>query len=260
MKINKTYLHTVALPKPLDILSVKVLPFRSYEHALDCLRHRIASGVQSFCVAINPEKVYRALSERELWIALAQAELSICDGIGISIAARILYNKKLERCTGIDLFECLISAAEEEGWRVFLLGASAEANRRAAENLAHKYPRLLIAGRHSGYFSDPEPILEQINASRSHLLFVAMGSPSQEFWITKYRARLNVKLCMGVGGTFDVFSGLMPRAPAVFRRTGTEFLYRLITRPRKFWRRQACYPFFILKVIKERFSRSTTEA
>jgi N-acetylglucosaminyldiphosphoundecaprenol N-acetyl-beta-D-mannosaminyltransferase len=251
--------HTEALPQPLDILGVKVSPFRSYEHAIACLRHRIASGAQSFCVAINPEKVYRALSERKLRIALAQAELAICDGIGISIAARILYGKKIERCTGIDLFEHLISAAAEEGWRVFLLGASAEANCRAAENLARKYPRLVIAGRHNGYFLEPEAILEQINASSAHLLFVAMGSPRQEFWITKYRARLNVKLCMGVGGTFDVFSGLVQRAPAVFRRTGTEFLYRLTTAPCKFWRRQACYPIFILKVIKERLARSNAD-
>jgi N-acetylglucosaminyldiphosphoundecaprenol N-acetyl-beta-D-mannosaminyltransferase len=246
---------TEELPRPLDILGVNVFPFRSYEHVIACLRHRIASGAQSFCVAINPEKVFRALSERELRVALAQAELAICDGIGISVAARILYGKKLDRCTGIDLFEHLISAAAEEGWRVFLLGASEEANRRAAENLARKYPRLVIAGRHSGYFSQPEAILEQINGSSAHLLFVAMGSPRQEFWITKYRARLNVKLCMGVGGTFDIFSGLAPRAPAMFRRTGTEFLYRLITTPSR-CRRQACYPIFILKVIKERLAQT----
>jgi N-acetylglucosaminyldiphosphoundecaprenol N-acetyl-beta-D-mannosaminyltransferase len=251
--------HTEALPQPLDILGVNVSPFRSYEHAIACLRHRIASGTQSFCVAINPEKVYRALSERRLRIALAQAELAICDGIGISVAARILYGKKLERCTGIDLFEHLISTAADEGWGVFLLGASAEANRSAAENLARKYPRLVIAGRHTGYFSEPEAILEQINASSALLLFVAMGSPRQELWITKYRARLNVKLCMGVGGAFDVLSGLTPRAPAMFRRTGTEFLYRLISTPGR-WRRQACYPIFILKVIKERLARSNTEA
>jgi N-acetylglucosaminyldiphosphoundecaprenol N-acetyl-beta-D-mannosaminyltransferase len=252
--------YSEALPQPLDILGVKVSPFHSYDHAIACLRHRIASGAQSFCVAINPEKVYRALSERELRIALAQAELSICDGIGISIAARILYGIKLKRCTGIDLFGHLISTAAEEGWRVFLLGASAEANRRATESLARKYPHLVIAGRHSGYFSEPESILEQINSSSADLLFVAMGSPQQEFWITKYRARLNVKLCMGVGGTFDVLSGLVPRAPIVFQRTGTEFLYRLINAPRKFWPRQTCYPIFILKIIRERLARSNAAA
>ena len=246
--------YTEALPPPLDILGVKVTPFRSYEHAIACVRHRIASGAQSFCVAINPEKLYRALSERELQTALAQAEVAICDGVGISVAARILCGKRLKRCTGIGLFEHLISAAAEEGWRVFLLGASAEANRVAAENLARKYPRLVIAGRHSGYFSEPEAILEQINASGADLLFVAMGSPRQEFWITKYRSRLNVKLCMGVGGTFDVVSGFVPRAPAVFRQTGTEFLYRLISAPNR-WRRQKCYPGFMLKVLRQRFAR-----
>ena len=255
--MTSPYIET--LPQPLDILGVKVSPFRSYEHAIGCLRQRIASGGQSFCVAINPEKVYRALSEPELRIALAQAEIAICDSIGIAVAARILYGKKLARCTGIDLFEHLISAAAEEGWRVFLLGASEEANRSAAENLAHKYPRLVIAGRHSGFFSATEAILEQINASSADLLFVAMGSPRQEFWITKNRARLNVKLCMGVGGTFDILSGLAPRAPAVFRRSGTEFLYRLITTPGR-WRRQACYPIFILKVIKEGLARANTWA
>ena len=239
-------------PRPLDILGVNVFPFRSYEHAIACLRDRIASGLQSFCIAINPEKVCRAHADRELASVLDQADITICDGIGISIAARILHGVKLERCTGIDLFEHIISAAEEERWGVFLLGASAEANRRAAENLVRKHPGLFIAGRHDGYFSESDSIVERINASGADLLFVAMGSPRQEFWIAKSRARLNVKVCMGVGGTFDVIGGIVRRAPAICRRTGTEFLYRSITAPGRYLKRIARHPNFMLMVLKKR--------
>jgi len=94
-------------------------------------------------------------------------------------------------------------------------------------------------------------VVRTINASGADLLFVALGSPRQELWITKHRSDLRVSFCMGVGGTFDVISGKTRRAPGLFRRTGTEFLFRLIREPTR-WRRQIVLPLFLFSVLKRR--------
>ena len=236
--------------EPLSILGVGVLPFELYDEAVAYVERTITSGQKSFGVAINPEKLYQAAQDGELMAALAQADMCICDGVGVALAARLLHGRWLKRCTGCDLFLHLIAKAAEKGWRVFLLGAAPESNEGACEVLIRRYPGLRIAGRRDGYFTDSGEIVRQINASGADLLFVAMGSPRQELWIAQHRQELDAPFCMGVGGTFDVVSGKARRAPAVFRRTGTEFLFRLLSSPAR-WRRQAVLPLFLLKVLQE---------
>lgn len=236
--------------EPLSILGVGVLPFGLYDEAVAYVERTITSGQKSFGVAINPEKLYQAAQDDELMAALAQADMCICDGVGVALAARLLHGRWLKRCTGCDLFFRLIARAAEKGWRVFLLGASPESNEGACDVLIRRYPGLRIAGRRDGYFTESGEVVRQVNASGADLLFVAMGSPRQELWIAEHRQELDAPFCMGVGGTFDVVSGKARRAPAVFRRTGTEFLFRLLSNPAR-WRRQAVLPLFLLKVLQE---------
>jgi len=242
--------------EPLSILGVGVLPFESYDEAVAYVERAIASGRKSFGVAINPEKVYRAAHDGQLMAALAQADMGICDGVGVALAARLLHGRWLRRCTGCDLFSRLIARAAEKGWRVFLLGASPESNEGACEVLSRQYPGLRIAGRRDGYFTESSEVVQQINASGADLLFVAMGSPRQERWIAEHRGAINAAFCMGVGGTFDVASGMTKRAPAVFRMTGTEFLFRLVTEPARS-RRQLALPLFLWKVLQARLYSQT---
>jgi N-acetylglucosaminyldiphosphoundecaprenol N-acetyl-beta-D-mannosaminyltransferase len=152
----------------------------------------------------------------------------------VALAVRLLHGRSIGRVTGVQLFFDLIAAAEQEKLRVFLLGASPESNERTYRSLLERRPRLDIVGRHHGYFDSDESIVEMINAAEPEMLFVAMGSPKQEYWMARHRNRLNVAFMMGVGGAFDVASGNVKRAPALFRRTGTEFLYRFYRQPRRF--------------------------
>ena len=137
---------------------------------------------------------------------------------------------------------------------LFMLGASAESNARACANLRRRYRGLQIVGSQDGFFDDPMAVVDQINASRAQVLFVAMGSPTQEYWISSHREMLDVSFCMGVGGSFDVASGVSRRAPAMFRKTGTEWLYQLMTQPHRRFRRQLIYVPFMLRVIAKRLS------
>ncbi len=240
-----------SLPAALNVMGVDVTPFDSYSHALGCVADAIAAERQMFWVAINPQKIHRAWHSPELMELLAHADAGICDGIGVSVAAKILHGVTLPRCTGCDLFFELMPVAAEKGWSIFLLGASPASNQGAAEALAKRYPGLKIAGRCDGYFKDEQEVIRQINDSGADMLFVAMGTPRQEMWITRHMPALKPRFLMGVGGTFDVASGTNKRAPKAFRMTGTEFLYQLITQPWR-WRRQLAYGPFMWRVLQTR--------
>jgi N-acetylglucosaminyldiphosphoundecaprenol N-acetyl-beta-D-mannosaminyltransferase len=248
-QISKKQAH---IPTPIDIMGIPVVPFESYDQALECVEETIDSNRKSLWVAINPIKIYNAWHKPELLDLLRQTDVGICDGVGVSIASRILHGRSIKRCTGCDLFFKLLSLASRKGWSVYLLGASAESNAAARSELQKMYPDLRIVGWQDGYFEDSRTVIEQINSSKADLLFVAMGSPKQEHWIWRHWQAINVNFCMGVGGSFDVVSGGLRRAPKVFRMTGTEFLFRLMREPRKRWRIQKVLFSYFLRVIHKR--------
>ncbi len=241
-------------PAPLDILGVPVTPFDSYAEAIDCVNRLLAAKQKVFCVAINPEKIHRARHDARMMALLQQAQIRICDGVGAAIAARILHGRKVTRITGVRLFFELNAEAAKRQWKVFLLGASPQVNESAAARLTEKHPQLQIAGRRDGYFKDAEQVVAEINKSGADLLFVALGSPKQEEFIVQHREQLNPAFCMGIGGSLDVASGRVKWAPKFFRKTGTEWLYRLLCRPSR-WRRQLALPLFLFDVLKAKLSR-----
>ena len=242
------------IPEAINIMGVPVVPFNSYSHALSCIEKAIESNKKSFWVAMNPQKCYRAWHEPELMKIVNQADASICDGVGMSVASKILNGNSIIRCTGCDLFFQLISLAAKKNWGVFLLGASPESNSQACINLKQMHPELRIVGHNDGYFKDSSKIIEKINASKADILFVAMGSPKQEYWMSENLESIKVKFLMGVGGSIDVASGNLIRAPKIFQKTGTEFLFQLITQPRKRWPRQKVYfPFMLMIIFKKIF-------
>ena len=234
------------LPKPLDVMGIPVVPFESYDQALECAEKIIESDSKSLWVAINPIKIYHAWHKTELKELLQQADVGVCDGVGVAIASKILHGRSIARCTGCDLFFRLVELASRKGWAVYMLGASAESNAAARAELQTKYPGLKIVGWHDGYFKDSRTVIEHINFSRANLLFVAMGSPKQEEWIQSHWEAIHANICMGVGGSFDIAAGRLKRAPKIFQVTGTEFLYRLVSEPGKRWPIQkVLFPYFL---------------
>ena len=205
-------------------------------------------------MAINPEKVCFARGDEAFREIVRKATFHVCDGAGTAAAVRILWGVKIPRITGIELFFQMLAVAEEEDLCAFLLGARPEAIERARQALRERHPRLRVAGCLDGYFheDESESVVQEINASGADMLFVALGSPKQERWIARYRSMLETPFCMGVGGSFDVLSGRVKRAPRVFRRTGTEWLYRLAREPWR-WRRQTALIGFALSVLREKF-------
>ena len=237
----------------LDIFGIPVTQLESYRHAEDMIVQRIRDQQKTFCVAINPEKIYRSQKDKNLMALINSANFHICDGVGVVAAARILHRKKIGRVTGVQLFLNLMARAEKEGLKVFLLGASPESNEGACQKLKEMHPGLKVVGRQDGYFKDDQQVVKQINDSGADMLFVALGTPRQEKWIALHRDAINAPYCMGVGGTFDIVSGRVEWAPKFFRKTGTEFLYRLICEPKRI-KRQMVLPKFAFLVLKARLT------
>jgi N-acetylglucosaminyldiphosphoundecaprenol N-acetyl-beta-D-mannosaminyltransferase len=236
----------------VEILGVPVTILSSYNHAVEIVINRIKHRQKTFCVAINPIKIYHAQSNMKLKQLIDSAHIQICDGVGTSIAGRILYGRKIKRITGVQLFHELITKAEKEGLKVFLLGATQDVNNEAYENLLTEHPNLQIVGRYCGYFNGDNNVVRMINDSSADMLFVAMGSPRQEHWIAEHINAIKAPFIMGIGGTLDVVSGHVKWAPNVFRRTGMEFIYRLMKEPKRI-KQQKVLPKFVWLVLKSRF-------
>lgn len=223
----------------------------TYDEIIDELKIRIKEGKQSTLIAVNPEKVITANSNPLVKELINESTFQIPDGVGIIIASKLKGGSLRERVTGIDMMERLLRFAADEGHGVFFYGAKEEVVSEAKRKLEERYPSLNIAGYENGYVKDQEALIQKINNSGASLLFIALGSPKQELWIRENMGRLNVKVFQGVGGSFDVFSGKVNRAPAFYRKFGLEWLYRLLKEPKRI-KRQMALPRFLLKVL---FSR-----
>jgi len=218
--------------------------------ALSIVEEMIKGDRPEMVIAVNPEKVIKASKDPALLDQVSEAALLIPDGIGVVFAARLLGLGKMERVPGSELMPAICERAVQKGYRVFLLGASPEVNRRTVEVLRGRFPGIQIAGGQHGYLKDEEmpDLIDRINASGAEVLFIALGSPKQELWLKQYLPQLNIKVCQGVGGTFDVLCGRVKRAPLILRKIHLEWLYRLLSEPRRLLR-QTALPKFAVWVL-----------
>jgi N-acetylglucosaminyldiphosphoundecaprenol N-acetyl-beta-D-mannosaminyltransferase len=189
-------------------------------------------------VVVNVAKIVNVQSDPELKSSIESCNIVNIDGMGVVWGARLLGHDIPERVAGIDLFYRLIDLSQRKGYPVYLLGARPEVIEKAVANLRERFPRLIIAGSHHGYFWDEEErVVDEIRASGAKLLFVAITSPKKENFIRRCGERLEVNFVMGVGGTFDIVAGISKRAPLWMQSAGLEWLYRVIQEPRRMWKR-----------------------
>jgi N-acetylglucosaminyldiphosphoundecaprenol N-acetyl-beta-D-mannosaminyltransferase len=226
----------------------------SEDEALDRIEQLILGGGSHYMAVVNAAKVVSASRDARLRRMLMKGDLVTADGMSVVWAARLLGRRLKGRVTGIDVFERLIERAAERGWAIYFLGAREHSVETLVERLRARHPRLRVAGYRNGYFEDDESdsIAEAIKRSGADLLFVGMGSPAQEKWIEENLEKTGVKFALGVGGSFDHVSGLVPRAPRWMQRAGLEWLHRLAREPRRLWRRYLVgNTLFILLVAKQ---------
>ncbi len=224
------------------------------EQALDRVREFVEQGKNVQTVfASNPEKNYSVPKDDFLYDMFRKSDLLIPDGIGIVLAAKFLYGSRLERVPGCELMQNICAMSADRGYKIFIYGAKEDVNRAAVHTLTDRHPSIEIVGRQNGYLPESEMngLVERINESGAEILFLALGSPRQELWISKYRDQLHtVRVCQGIGGTLDVLAGTVKRAPQLFCRTGLEWLFRLISEPSRL-KRQMILPLFAAQTIRD---------
>jgi N-acetylglucosaminyldiphosphoundecaprenol N-acetyl-beta-D-mannosaminyltransferase len=201
---------------------------------------------------INPEKIVKSLSDEKLKNILLNSDLLLPDGYGIIIASKFLGIKIKERITGIDIFEALIDYADKNNLSIYFLGATEDSVKGVVERVKKEFKGVKIAGYHNGFFTDYKDVIDDLKNKKIDILFVAMGTPKQEYFIYDNLEYINAKISMGVGGSFDVFSGRIKRAPKLIRDLGLEWLYRFILEPKKRFPRVITLFKFIFIVLKER--------
>jgi len=183
----------------------------------------------------NPEMIVYANRHKDFKEIINDADLKLPDGVGLLWASNVLKNPLKERVSGIDLIPRVAELAERQKYKVYLLGSKLGVAAGAEEFLKKTYPNLQIVGTYHGFFKADEEVklIENIAMTEPQILIVGMGSPKQERWLSDKYRQLNVPVSIAVGGSLDVLAGKVRRAPKWMRRSGIEWLWRLLKQP---WR------------------------
>ena len=222
------------------------------QQAVDLAMSKLRARQKGYVVTPNPEIVELCRRDPEVMGIVNHAALVLPDGIGIIYAAKILGEALPDRVPGIEFAEELCAAMAKENMRLYLLGAKPGIAEKAGANLCAKYPGLVLAGTHDGYFQDPQQVVDAINAAGgADAVFVCLGAPKQEKFIAANLDDIHGTLFCGLGGSLDVFAGVSRRAPDIFIKLGLEWFYRLLKQPSRIGRMMKL-PKFLLVVIRER--------
>ncbi len=227
------------------------------EVALDDLCARLEQKVPARIAFLNAHCANLYKRDAVYADALDRADVILPDGAGVALGLRLSGQKLVANLNGTDFIPALCRRLSASGHSVFLLGGQPGIAQAAAQGLQQAAPGLIIAGTHHGFFAEQdEPgLIRSINQSGADVVLVAMGVPKQDIWLHRVAPRLNATLSFGVGGLFDFLSRRIPRAPALLRRAGLEWTYRLYQEPKRMFRRYIMgNPAFVARVITARLA------
>lgn len=254
---------------PIDWLTLDEAMRKITQFVLSKKPHQITT--------VNPEFIVESRKNPEFKKVLQQADLSLADGTGITLAQRLkdlwpdhappilirwlrFYNLALDhvtwrevghyqRITGVDLAVATMEQAAQNGWKVFLLGSMPGVAKSAAKIWCQRYPGLTIVGTSHANPDDPT-LISTLKRAKPDILLVAYGAPKQDLFIYRNKAELNIPVMIGVGGTFDYITGKLHRAPEEIRALGLEWFYRLAQQPKRFkriWRALIVFPLIVIR-------------
>jgi len=199
-------------------------------------------------VTVNGEHILAASRDSKHAGAINSAELVVPDTTNVLWLSRLKGRGLTQKTPGVDISLHLAKVAEEKGASMFLLGSQPGVGQKAADKLKKQFPNLKIAGI-SPKNPDDLSAIEDIKASQADIVLVGYGAPKQEYWIAEHKKATGAKILVGVGGTFDIIAGLLPRAPKLIRSLQLEWLWRLILQPSRIGRIWNAVVVFPLKVI-----------
>lgn len=248
------YCGIVSTLPTIEILGVEYARL-SVEDALAEAERLYEQDAPAWIAVENVHGINLAFADPEHQKLLGRADLLLNDGKGVMLGARLQGDRFVQDLHGNRFSPALLRRAAARGWPVFFLGAAPGVARRAADRLMKKIEGLRVTGVRDGYFTEEDipSLYEEIRASGAGLLFVGMGNPLQEQWLDEHMTACGARLGLTVGAFFDFQSGVVPRAPEWMNRFGFEWTHRLVTDPKRMWRRYLIgNPVFVWRVIRRR--------
>jgi len=251
---------TVAIERVIEPKHVARVPIHpvDMQGALARVDEFISARTPHYNIAINAAKIVEFQDDEALRDAIGEAHLLTADGQAVVWASHLLGQPVPARVAGTDLMQALLAHAARRGYSVYLLGAKDEVVRACVTKAQKEHPSLRIAGHRNGYFRRDEEgdVVAAIRTANPDILFLGFGTPAKEYFMHRHYRALGVPFVMGVGGSFDVYAGLVARAPRWMQRAGLEWAFRLAQEPRRMWRRYLVGNIrFAWIIVRELFAR-----
>lgn len=222
---------------------------------LDACERAIHERTSIVLGMVNVAKLVNSRKNPQLFKSVVDTDLIAADGQGVVWLSYLIGQPLPERIAGIDVMYSLMQKASEKHYKIFFLGAKPEVVQEVARKAEKFYSGLQVAGFHDGYFDldrDGQKVAELIRASHADILFVAITPPKKEIFMDRWKNVIDVPVCHGVGGSFDVFAGVVKRAPLWMQKAGLEWFYRVLQEPGRMWKRYFVTNFiFLFLSIKE---------
>lgn len=234
----------------IDVLDVK--------ETIDLVEQYVIQKEPLHLMGVNADKINECCDNPLLKKIVNSCGVINADGASVVLASKYLKSPLPERVAGIDLMQDLVKLSEQKGYSIYLLGAKQEVVEKTKEVLAKRHPNLKILGIRNGYFKETEwkGISDEIKGLNPDFVFVGITSPTKEYLIEYMQNEGNTSVFMGVGGSFDVISGNIPRAPKWMQKCNLEWLFRVIQEPRRLFKRYFVgNGKFIKAIIKEKHKR-----
>lgn len=229
----------------------------SLNETVELVDNAIINNHQLHHIAVNVAKIVHMQTDKQLYDSVVSADIINADGMPLVWVSKLFRKPIPERVTGVNLMQSLVELAYKKKYKIYFFGAKEEVVKRVVDYYSNKYSPEIVAGYRNGYFPDQEEkqIASQIAHSGANILFVAISSPKKENFLFRNKELLsNVNFFMGVGGSFDVVSGVVERAPMWMQRSGLEWLFRIIQEPKRMWKRYlVTNTLFVYYFIREFF-------
>lgn len=224
-----------------------------YDSFIEILERKIKKDEKAFVITANPETLMIGKENSEFDRVLKSEKTTIVpDGIGVVKAANILNYDVKERVTGVEIVQGLFRILNQEQKKLYLFGAKKEVVTQLVKKVKKDYPNIIISGYNDGYVEDKDSVFDEIANIQPDVVLVALGIPAQEMLIAKHYNRFEKGIFIGVGGSFDVLSGMKKRAPKIFIKLNLEWLYRILKEPNRFGRFYRSNVKFISEIKKMR--------
>jgi len=241
-----TKTKSIVLGTPVDALDM--------QQTLDVVHAAIKSRKSLNIGVVNAAKIVNMLRNVDLREDVLSSDIILADGASVVWASKMLNEPLPERVAGIDIMYGILERGNKENYRVYCLGATEEISKIVENEIHERFPNVVVAGRRNGYFNEDEEeaVAKDIANSKADVLFVAITSPKKENFMAKWNDIMNVPVVHGVGGSFDVMSGKVERAPKIWQKLGLEWLYRVKQEPGRLWKRYlVTNTLFVWHVLKE---------